>query len=260
MNVARIAYTNTEPFFHYWNSPEFKLKPGSPKSLADDAKKKGDIIAGPLPLVECWALDDRYEPLGNWGISSRERCRSVYVFSQIPFAEIDHASMGVTKESATSVVLCETLIRQKYGNDVRMRKGLQMTDTAWLVIGDQALQLAHSPLSQAWPYVTDLATEWWNWQRKPFVFAQWVVRKDVAGDVRAGLSRTIEKSLEKGIDHISEIAADVAPRLKISPAFVKSYLSEFIYELGDDARESAQLFRQLVQKGAPRDIRAVAAH
>src|SRR5688572_15374400 len=102
MNVAQIAYANTIPFFHYWNADEFTLVPGSPKGLAE-AARRGELVAGPLPIVEVWDLEDRFEPLGNWCIAAQERCRSVYVLSKQPFSELDHVMIGATKESSTSV-------------------------------------------------------------------------------------------------------------------------------------------------------------
>ena len=256
MKIGQIAYANTEPFFHFWKKESFDLHAGHPKGLAE-AARRDEIIAGPLPLVECWALEDKFVPLGNWGIAARERCRSVYVLSRVPFSELDHIMIGVTRESATSVKLCEILIRQRYGNDVRMRRGLQMTDAAWLVIGDQALQLANSPIIQTWPYVTDLATEWWNWQQRPFVFAQWIVRKDVAPEITRLLSATLSESFEHGIEHLEQIAGVIAPRLKVAPAFIKSYLSEFLYKLDGEALESAERFRSLIKLGA---VHEPAAH
>ncbi len=255
MKIARIGYANTEPFFHYWNAPQFEMTSGTPKALAE-AARKGDVAAGPLPLVECWNLESQFDGLGEWCIAARERCRSVYVLSRVPFSELDHVMIGVTKESATSVVLCETLINQKYGNDIRLRKGLQMTDPAWLVIGDQALQLANSPMSQTWPYITDLATEWWDWKKLPFVFARWVVRKDVGGVERLALDAALKTSLRKGLASLPEIAKDVAPRLKVTPRFLQSYFSEFLYELDGPAKDSILIFRELVKEGS---LRATAA-
>lgn len=248
MKVGRIAYTNTEPFFHAWDSSTFDLLPGSPQELAD-AARKGEVVAGPLPLVECWALEDQFENLGDWGIAARERCRSVFVLSQIPFSELDHVMMGVTKESSTSVVLCETLIKMKYGHHIRMRKGLQSQDPAWLVIGDQALQMVNNPTAQAWPYITDLASEWWDWKHLPFVFARWVVRRDLAPAFRLELENVVAQSLSKGLGSLDTIASKVAPELKLSPTFVKSYLSEFLYKMTPETHNSENEFRRLVKEG-----------
>jgi predicted solute-binding protein len=66
------------------------------------------------------------------------------------------------------VALCQVLLEQRYKNTVRFRKGLQTQDVAWLVIGDQALKMISQPRISEWSHITDLATEWWEWQQKPF--------------------------------------------------------------------------------------------
>lgn len=249
MKIARISYANTEPFFHHWPTGEFTLQPGVPKELAD-AARRGEVIAGPLPLVECWALEDEFVPLGPWGIAAREKSRSVFVLSRQPFSELDHMTIGVTKESATSVVLCETLIREKYRNTVTIRKGLNLEDTAWLVIGDQALHLSMNPAANAWPYITDLASEWWGWKQLPFVFARWVVRRDLDQSLREQLNRCVEKSFRKGMDNLPALAQAISIKMNLPPEFLVHYLHGLVYELDTDAEKSNLIFRELAEKSS----------
>src|SRR4051812_41605764 len=130
MNIARIAYANTAPFFHFWPAAPFHLMNGSPRELAQ-AAQAGDVLAGPLPLVECWKLENEFAPLGNWGIAARQRVRSVYVFSRRPFRELRDATIGLTTESSTSVLLCATLLHHKYNVTARLHDGLGPEDDAW---------------------------------------------------------------------------------------------------------------------------------
>lgn len=246
MKIARIAYANTEPFFHFWPANEFVLCPGVPKELAE-AAKTGDVIAGPLPLVECWAMEEEFEPLGPWGIAAREKSRSVFVLSRRPFCELDRAVVGVTKESSTSVVLCETLIREKYGNSVVIREGLNLEDDAWLVIGDQALKLSYASCAGSWATITDLAAEWWEWKQLPFVFARWVVRRDLDRGVRAQLNRCLAGSLEKGLANIPLISQALSKKLNLPQEILTLYIRGLMYELGPDADKSDHVFRELVQ-------------
>ena len=43
--IARIAYTNTEPFFYQWPADEFPLHLGVPRALAQEARE-GHVDAG----------------------------------------------------------------------------------------------------------------------------------------------------------------------------------------------------------------------
>lgn len=246
--VARIAYTNTEPFFHYWDSEQFPVSSGVPRVLALAAKDQ-DIIAGPLPIVECWNLERQFFPLSNWGIAAKERCRSVFVFSQRPFSELNHVKIGVTRESSTSVMLCAVLLEQKYGNQFEMHRGLDAADDAWLVIGDQALKMAYSPSQLSrWTHVTDLATEWWDWQKLPFVFAQWVVRKDLDPTIRSRLTKLVHLSYHRGMVALQDISEKESLRLGLHAELIQEYLKGFMYELSSEAIRSAALFRELVAR------------
>jgi predicted solute-binding protein len=60
-NVGRIAYTNTEPFFQKWPIDRFPLTYGVPRALAG-AARAGEIVAAPLPIVECWDLENTFSP------------------------------------------------------------------------------------------------------------------------------------------------------------------------------------------------------
>lgn len=249
--VARIAYLNTEPFFHLWDNEQFPLSSGVPKALAR-AARDNELSAGPLPVVECWGLEKEFFPLGNWGIASKEKCRSVFVFSNRPFADLDNVKIGLTRESSTSVALCSVLIQQKYGHTVQMHRGLEADDDAWLVIGDQALKMGYSPASLTkWTYVTDLATEWWNWTGMPFVFAQWVVRKSVDPIVRTRLGKYLQLTYHQGIIALDDIAEKESKRLQLQPELIKEYLKGFMYELSPEALRSMRVFREMASEYSP---------
>ena len=248
MNIGRIAYTNTAPYFHFWPSNGFTLVPGAPRELAR-MSGEGLVDAGPLPLVECWRLQNDFEFLGKWGIICLERAGSVFVLSRKPFAELNGATIGVTQDTSTSAMLASLLFKTRYGIDVKMKRGLAETDDAWLVIGDQALGYGlHAPEENPWTVVTDLATEWWNWHHKPFVFARWVVRKTVSPGDHARLEWLIRESLDRGLKNLPEVARAAAFKVGLSGEVVERYLSDLVYELDTDAVASTHLFHTLLQE------------
>jgi chorismate dehydratase len=247
MKIAQIDYTNTAPFFHGWPEAEFPLQPGVPTELARLAHR-GEMLAGPLSIVECWKLEKDYEPLLDLGISNQKKCGSVLVFSKMPFSELNRVSIGVTRESASSVALCHTLLEQRYQNTARFRKGLQVHDAAWLVIGDQALKMAAQPRVQEWSHVTDLATEWWEWQKKPFVFARWIVRRDTPTPVRKKLEDTLQTCFENNMRRLAEVSDVAAKKVGLSPSAVETYLRGFDYRLNTEAEHSILLFREIMQR------------
>ncbi|MCB4757163.1 MAG: menaquinone biosynthesis protein [Elusimicrobia bacterium] len=246
--VARIAYTNTEPFFFHWPLHQFPLVSGVPRQLAAEAASPDDdILAGPLPLVETWKLEDRYEPL-SWGIAAKETCQSVLLLSHQPISEINNITIGVTNESSTSVALCDIILKGRYNHQVRLRRGLQHGDEAWLVIGDQALRIFAGPRLGEWNYVTDLANEWWDWHGLPFVFARWVLNKSAQIDEKNQLMEAIRTSLAAGLESIPSIALYQSSLMKIPVQAIAEYLQGFIYELGPQEEAAVEIFRQLSDK------------
>jgi len=248
MNIGRISYTNTAPYFHYWPSDGFTQVPGAPRELARMAGE-GLIDAGPLPLVECWRLQNDFEYLGKWGIICRERAGSVFVLSRKPFAELAGATIGVTQDTSTSAMLAALLFKTRYQIDVKMKRGLDESDDAWLVIGDQALGARlNAPEERPFTVVTDLAAEWWNWHHKPFVFARWVVRKNVSVGDHTRLEWLISESLDKGLRNLPEVAGAAAFKVGLSGPVVERYLRDLVYELDTDAVASTHLFHTLLEE------------
>lgn len=242
--VGRISYTNTEPFFFDWPAGEFELLNGVPRELARQARA-GRVDAAPLPIVECWDLENDFEPLGNWGIAAAQECWSVLALSNKPLNEYKALNVGVTTDSSTSVALLEILCRMKYGQEVALRRGFHDSDDARLIIGDQALQIWDRPERAGFDVVTDLATEWWQWRKLPFVFAQWVVRKSTDERTKASLGARLAKSLAAGRANLDVIAERKSGELSVPAKKIKDYLSVIYFELGEKERKAVGLFRDM---------------
>lgn len=244
--VARISYANTEPFFWSWPVEQFPLVQDTPRQCAQLAFNEA-VIAGPLPIVECWKLSGRFEPLGAFGIASEGTCQSVLLFSKKPISDLNNVTIGLTQESSTSVVLCDVLIRERYGHQVNFKRGLDATDDAWLIIGDTALQTLMKKSDLAWNYSTDLSLEWWNWQKLPFVFARWIVKRG-GPIVKAELFQTVASCLTEGTEHMADIALMQARRLGLQPETVLTYLQGFRYRLGPQEEKAMVVFRELAEQ------------
>ena len=111
-----------------------------------------------------------------------------------------------------------------------------------LVIGDPALQMDRSR------YLTfDLAEEWIRLTGKPFVFAFWAVRQAALSECSSGLdlAAIFQESRDHGLEpaNLDRIAREWAPRLGLSEAEIKSYLTENIYyDLDPACLDGLQLF------------------
>jgi chorismate dehydratase len=165
-------------------------------------------------------------------IASRQAVRSILLVSKVPLGEI--RTVALDSSSLTSVALTKILFAKFWGGQrtfVSMAPDVvQMLDVhdAGLVIGDPALKVERSRY-----HTYDLAEEWIRLTGKPFVFAFWAARQAALADARPAidLAAVFQESRDHGLlaENLQRIAWEWAPRLGLSEADVKAYLTEYIY-------------------------------
>src|SRR5207253_4554417 len=99
------------------------------------------------------------------------------------------------------------------------------TNDAALLIGDPALTVDRTKY-----HTVDLAEAWHRATGKPFVFAFWAVRRAAIAEHAdpAQFAAIFQHSRDHGLAHVNEIASEWAPRVGISEAEVRDYLSRNI--------------------------------
>ncbi len=93
----------------------------------------------------------------------------------------------------------------------------------------------------------DLAQMWRQRTGLPWVAAVWAVRPEALTDLTAQqLIHDLTASRDAGLAHINDLVTEWAPRIAISPATIRTYLTKNIhYTLDDDCLRAIQLFRKL---------------
>ena len=94
----------------------------------------------------------------------------------------------------------------------------------------------------------DLAKEWYDWKKLPFVFAVWAVKKSLPQGTKQELSEIIEQSLTEAEDRFSEIGEVAGKRIGLTRDEVEEYLEGFNYRLGEREREAMREFKCLVEE------------
>ena len=244
--LALIPYLNCEPFYAGIADLGFGIVQKAPRWLGMLAEE-GQTACGPMAVVDSFRLRDRYAPLENFGIACRGPARSVLLFSKRPIGELEGAAIGLTMESSTSVRLLQLLLERKHRlKGFRLHRGESPDDGARLVIGDAALRAKRTGMS-GFPFVTDLAEEWISWQKMPFVFARWVIARDVAEEDRARIADSIGRSLDTWKARLGEIARRRGPGLGMDETAIGDYLGAFEYRLGKDEIRGEARFEELLK-------------
>lgn len=266
LRIGKIPYLNSVLFYDGLEraaaeGAPFALDPLVPRQLSGAAVEDG-VDAGPVPLVTCWNLESRYEPLavdgrGDFCIATREKSWSILLFSKRPFDQLDGARVGVTAETSTSVRLMKTLFTHCW----RVRPSVYghvdwPNNDAFLLIGDEAL--IHRLGIKDYPHVADLAEVWHDWTGLPFVFARWVVRRDLDASLKLDLVERIEQSLASGLARMDEITEPRGPELNMSVQEMRAYLEAFDFQMTDPAREAIARFRELDAAAQAEDAAATA--
>ncbi len=175
---------------------------------------------------------------------------SVLLLSQKPLESLEGEDILLTRHSDTSVVLLKILV-EKFWNlkNVRYHRGALAdalangsSPTAFLAIGDEALVWrGHAN----YPFRYDLAELWHGWTGHPFVFALWVVRRDVATRkpalVREAV-RSLWASKSWGLRHLDVVCQEAGRMGILDLVGLQRYYNTFIFDLHDRALEGLKLF------------------
>ncbi len=246
--VGKIPYLNSVPFYHYFEKWQFKMLPISPRRMGVLSERE-QIDAGPFSLVDYFRQEEQLE-LMNWCIATRDQVKSVMLFSNHGWRDLEGKLIGITDETATSVMLLRVLLEKKYGVRAkfeRMHSGVNDYSPydAVLLIGDEALRRNKFGLEGV-ELVYDLAKEWYEWKKLPFVFAVWAVKKLLPEEMKKELHQILERSLEKGKEDFEKIGWLHGKQLGLSGEEVGEYLAGFNYHLGEREDEAMRAFRKLV--------------
>jgi chorismate dehydratase len=243
IRIGYLPYLNCEPFYFDIDRDRFEFQSLTPSAMTQSAKE-GKLDAGPIPLVACFQMEDTLVPVGDFCIATVEAAQSILLFSQRPIEEMEGGTFGITDETTTSVQLLKVLLHHRYHVKPKAFTGLEDEHDAFLLIGDNALrQRAPKP---SHPYRYDLGHEWHSWTGYPFVFARWVMRRELPQETQEELREALQKSLEQGLANL-DVIAHKRRDLDMSEEEVIQYLQAFRYAIGPEENTGINRFRELLQ-------------
>ena len=212
----------------------FELSFALPSECADRLTD-GRADIGIVPSVEL--IRQKLKIIEGTGIACDGPVRSILLISKVPFEEI--RTLATDSSSRTSVMLSRIVLAKRYGVEPRLSSQkphlammLEASDAA-LIIGDAALALDPARLPF---HVLDLGSEWTAMTGLPMVFAVWAARAALPPQDPA----PFRASLGFGMNHMEDIVREQYPKLGLSEALVREYLTRnIVFELG--TREYAGL-------------------
>ncbi|MEK6566175.1 MAG: aminofutalosine synthase MqnE, partial [Bacteroidota bacterium] len=163
--VGKIPFLNSVPFYEHFEKHQFKVLPLTPRRMGVLAEKN-QIDAGLFSHVDYIRQMNSLE-LIPFCIATRDQVKSVLLFSNHGWLDLDGKRIGISDDTATSVKLLRILLERKYkvkAKFIRMHSGVNDYSSfdAVLLIGDEALRRNKFGLS-GFELVYDLAKEWYEW-------------------------------------------------------------------------------------------------
>ncbi len=248
LRISAISYLNTAPLMWDFEHSEagrsfdisYTLPSDCARSLADGTADIGIIPAAAYAEIPGLSI------LPEVAIASRRAVRSILLVSKLPIEQV--RTVALDTSSMTSVALVKILFEKWMGGGRIYTSMAPDVDQmlakhdAGLLIGDPALMV-----DRARYHTLDLAEEWIRYTGKPFVFAFWAVRRDALREVAPSLDlpAVFQNSRDHGLEpsSLDQIAREWAPRLGISEADVRTYLTQNIhYQADAGCLEGLQLF------------------
>jgi chorismate dehydratase len=238
LRIGCVQYLNSRPLIHGLSEVEL----AHPSDLASRLQS-GGLDAALVPVFELLRSPHKYLVVDGVGIISEGPVYSVFVAHQRPLAEL--AGVIADPASLTSIhlfqVLSAGMLRQLLPLVSEHGSNASPPGFGRLLIGNQAI--AHRLRSeragdgeQFW----DLGSQWTGWTGLPFVYAAWVLRRDIPGAGRIG--EAFRGVADEGVQAIPEIAA---AEPEFGDEIARRYLTENIrFKLGEKERSGLARFRE----------------
>jgi len=239
LRVGRLPFLNARPFHGACWTAEPRWVIASPRHLGALAAH-GALDAALLASRDALALGGLYRPLDELGIACHGAVSSVLLLSRRPLDSLAGATIALTTQSRTSRGLLRILLAETLrAPGVRFCERALGAD-ARLLIGDAALA---AEKTSRWPHRLDLGAAWSDWTGLPFVYARWVVRRDVP----LAAARQLAASLRTSLSAAPELPPQTLPA-GISSRDATRYLERFRYRLGPADAAGLERFREELRR------------
>ena len=265
LRVGRIPYINTYPVYGAVDrgivSLDATMVNGVP-SVLNAYMANGAMDVSVVSAVEYAMHAERYLLLPDLAITSDGPVRSVMLFSKRPVADLDGATVLVSRSSMTSVELLVLLFRERWGVTPRLRPAdAESADIARfgdephdarLVIGDAALLLSSGThaVSRVYPHHVDLGLAWKEWTGLPFVFAVWVAQRTTPVSDALRVHAGLIASRDWGVKNLAILAGQAATVTGVPRETCEAYFAGLDYRLSlPHLRGLTEFYRRLDATG-----------
>ncbi len=256
LRLAVPQYLNTLPLLFFLKEiPGVKIDYLVPTKINQALKER--FLEGGLASSFFYAKNFQdFWVLPDLSISAVGEVKSVILYHQEPLEELHQKIIGISPETETSFgllrIVLEEFLKLTPFYKFLSKKLIESRENDWkeltgyLAIGDEALLLEKRDI---FPYALDLAKIWLTRTHLPFVFALFVVRKDLREPQKELLRKFLGEiylARAKGLASLERIVAE--SNLKFSKKKALNYLQYLEYDFSGLKQRAFLKFCEYLKK------------
>ncbi|GAV23446.1 menaquinone biosynthesis protein [Carboxydothermus pertinax] len=268
LRIGRVSYLNCLPVYYPLEkkaNDRIQLFSGPPAEL-NRLFLKRELDVTPISSIEYARNHQNLLILPNLSIAANGPVLSVMFFYRKEFSGRlgELKKVGVTVESATSVVLLKIILKKLFGawpEYVPMNLNIEFSQTTdldgALLIGDKALSgYYHTPPDLG---VLDLGEAFKTLTGHPMVYAVWAVHRETCAKEPLKikkLSELFQKAKAFSLSHWEEMVAYGSQKYPFTPKEIDEYLKIISHELSESEIAGLLEFYRLASEinEAPKEV------
>ena len=240
VKVARIPNLECEAFYYDMERRGIELLNLEPNAVTE-ALERGEVGAGPVPLVDTLRLADQAALIHGFCVASVSRATASILHAKEPIEALNGGRIVLGAGDAASVALLRVLLGQKYNVCPGAFVGEEEDHDARLLTGNPSLRRRRG--LRGYPHRYDLGEEWQAWTGLPFVFSRWMVSNGIERQDRLALEDALFVGQE---DWMNNLYKATGPRndLYMLPREVLEYVQGLRFFIGVPEERSMSLFQE----------------
>lgn len=253
LQLGMMRYINTLPFraplLEGAIKAPFNLFLEVPTSI-NHALRTGEIDLALISTAEYLQHRDLYTLLPHFSISACQEVQSVMLYLKGDLSDLDGATIAVTPESASSVLLLRLFCRYfwQVTPEFIPLNSLEEIDShqAVLLVGDTCLRNPELPGFQA----LDMARVWYYATGLVFPFAVFAVRNDRIETQAKAIEEaiyTLKACLDWSTSHPQQVEKHAMHACPLLPATIRSYFASLRYTWGLPEQRGMERFASLLE-------------
>ena len=240
VSVGHVPNLECEAFYFDMERRGITMVDLEPNQVAG-AMERGEIDAGPVPLLDTLPLAPRAAPISGFCVASVNRAVSCVLLSNTGIEELGGCAIAINEPDPTSLRLLQVILELKHGIRDTSFVDPQSDHDAMFLTWNRGLRGRRAV--RGFSNRFDLGEEWQEWTGLPFVFSRWMARADMERQDYVVLEDALFVGQE---DWMNNLYKSTGPRndLLMLPREVLEYVQGLRFYMGVPEQRAIESFQE----------------